>query len=231
MNWKFWKKEEDKQETCFSQLSAQLTVMSENMAKNTPHMSDYLEHLTELSAQVQKVARIQYKTGQDMSGKLEQLKVNLDTVQQQQNIQQTAAVRIQELEYLVTETANSLIKWLDDIDMLTDRLAGQEQGNWQALLQQWSVQIILALQKIGVWEIDLLGHTFMPQYAEAIGTVTQNNLNRQENMHNLHSITNNLPQEPYAVVKIIKRGYVFAGGQLLRKAQVITLQEEKYHDS
>jgi len=227
MKWNFWKKAEKKQETCFSQLSAQLTVMSENMEKTAAHMAENLGQLTELSAQVQKVARIQYKTGQDTSGKLELLKVGLDTVQKQQDIQRTAATKIHELEYMVTETANTLIKWLDDIDMITDRLAGKEQGNWQTLLQQWSDQIMLALQKIGVWEIDLLGHTFMPQYAEAIGTVTQNDLNGQKNMRNLHSIANNLPQEPYAVVKVIKRGYVFSGGQLLRKAQVITLQEGK----
>ena len=227
MKWNFWKKAEKKQETCFSQLSAQLTVMSENMEKTAAHMAENLGQLTELGAQVQKVARIQYKTGQDTSGKLELLKVGLDTVQKQQDIQRTEATRIHELEYMVTETANTLIKWLDDIDMITDRLAGKEQGNWQTLLQQWSDQIMLALQKIGIWEIDLLGHTFMPQYAEAIGTVTQNDLNGQKNMRNLHSIANNLPQEPYAVVKVIKRGYVFSGGQLLRKAQVITLQEGK----
>ena len=225
MKWNFWKKAEKKQETCFSQLSAQLTVMSENMAKTAAHMTENLEQLAELSAQVQKVARIQYKTGQDTSGKLELLKVGLDTVQKQQDIQRTDVARVHELEYMVTETANTLIKWLDDIDMITDKLAGKEQANWQTLLQQWSDQIMLALQKIGVWEIDLLGHTFMPQYAEAIGTVTQNDLYGQGN--NLHSITNNLPHEPYAIVKVIKRGYVSAGGQLLRKAQVITLQEGK----
>ena len=224
MKWNFWKKKEEK-ETCFSRMSAQLTFMSENMAKNAAQMTESFEQLTELSVQVQKVARIQYKTGQDTSGKLDQLKANLDTVQQQQNIQQTATLRIQELEYLVNETAKTLIKWLDDIDMLTDSLTGKEQGNWQTLLRQWSAQITQSLQKIGIWEVDLLGHTFMPQYAEAIGTVTKNDLNRQQNMRNLNSINNNRPQEPYAVVRVIKRGYVYAGGQLLRKAQVITLQE------
>ena len=226
MRWNFWKKEE-KQETCFSQLSAQLTVMSETMAKNASDMAESFEQLTELSTQVQKVARIQYKTGQDTSGKLEQLKASLDTVQQQQYDHKTAALKIQELEYLITDTANSLIKWMDDIDLLTDRLAGKEQGNWQALLKQWSDQITLALQKIGIWEIDLLGHTFMPQYAEAIATINPNDLIGQKNSHNLHSLNNNQPRKPYEVIKVIKRGYVFAGGQLLRKGQVITLQEEK----
>jgi molecular chaperone GrpE (heat shock protein) len=224
MKWNFWSKGNKTQEKCFSQLSTQITSMNESVSTTTIQMTQSLEQLTEIRSQIQKVARLQYKTGQDASEKLEQLRIDLDAVQKKQSIQQTNEIRIQELEYMITETANSLIKLLDDIDMLSDKLSGKEMESWQALLQQWSSQIILILQKTGIWEIELLGHTFKPQYAEAIGTMTQNDFIKLENLNN---IKNYRQQEPYTVIKVIKRGYLYAGGQLLRKAQVITLQEEK----
>src|SRR5690606_4055426 len=68
-------------------------------------------------------------------------------------------------------TTAGLIRWLDDMDRVHIQLQGDEQEAWRQLLKQWSEQLldILALQ--GVFEIQLLGKVFDPQWSESIGTV------------------------------------------------------------
>lgn len=127
--------------------------------------------------------------------------------------------RTLQAEAKLDQTVQSLIRWLDDLDLVRSRLLGEDQAAWKKLMEQWSRQILGFLEKTDVHELKLLGTSFDPRLAESIGTLSKAEAKEKFAVAALGDI-------PYQIVEISKRGFVWKNGLLLRKAQVITLEKE-----
>ncbi|MEW6696474.1 MAG: nucleotide exchange factor GrpE [Bacillota bacterium] len=215
MNWKFWAKEKKgKNESALEQLCEQITRLS-------TQVSGCSEQVAEVGAQVQKVARLQYKTGQSLQGKLEELAAAVENLQNWQAAHDADAARSDRQEQQINHLTQSIIDWLDDIDLVCARLQGEGQELWRQLMEQWAGQLVTALQEMGIRELDLLGRSFDPKWADAIGTVHRGSVAAE-----IRDGGNSRAGVQYEVAEIAKRGFVYNSGQLLRKAQVITYEEE-----
>jgi molecular chaperone GrpE (heat shock protein) len=177
--------------------------------------------VAEIGVHVNRATRMQYKTGQDTQEKLEQLSASLDAVRQWQTAHDVDATRLDDLERQNSCLTGALMRWLDDIDHVRLRLQGEEREMWQQLLERWAGQLLQALDETGVYELDLLGASFDPQWAESIGAVGRGQLAPDPS-----GSGNARPHVPYEVVEVARRGFTFRDGRLLRKAQVITIREE-----
>ncbi len=206
MNLKFWMKR----------------PKTDEFAGNTDQLREQLSQLGEQSAeigvQMNKLVRIQYKTGQEILAKIDRITAGMDAVQRWQTDQEVNVARLNEMERQIDFLTGILVRWLDDIDYVCAGLQGEDQGRWRQLLEQWGGQLLTALAEVGVREMDLLGRTFNPQWAESIGTVARDPSGVDGEITRL--------LVPYEVVSVIKRGFVYSDGRLLRKAQVISIQED-----
>ncbi|ABO51618.1 hypothetical protein Dred_3116 [Desulforamulus reducens MI-1] len=210
MSWKFWAKEKKENN------EAVLEQVFEQINRLGAQVSGYNEQVVEIGAQVQKVARLQYKTGQNLQGKLEELATAVGNLQNRQAAYDAEAAQLNKRQQQINYLTEQLINWLDDIDLVCARLSeGQEL--WKQLMEQWAGQLITALQQLGIRELDLLGSSFNPQWADAIGTIHRSSATVGTQSHG---------EVPYEVAEIVKRGFIYGNGQLLRKAQVITYREE-----
>ncbi|MHB1127349.1 MAG: nucleotide exchange factor GrpE [Bacillota bacterium] len=196
------------------------TQVNKGIAVLREEISGSHEQLAEIEALLNKLARVQYKTSQDSQGKLDRLITNTEAVQQWQAAHEIDQGRLVSLEQQVDYLVQTLIAWLDDIDLVLSRLQGEAQS-WATLLKQWAVQLVRALAETGIRELDLLGHSFQPQWAESIGTDARSSLPAAEDGRTREYVS-------YEVLQVIKRGFATEDGRLLRKAQVITLKEEEY---
>ncbi|MEW6663167.1 MAG: nucleotide exchange factor GrpE [Bacillota bacterium] len=196
--------------------------MNEGIAVLLEEISGNREQVAEIEAVLNKLARVQYKTGQDIQGKLDRLTATTEAMRQWQAAHEIDKDRLESLERQVAYLVETLIAWLDDIDLVLSRLQGERQ-TWGALLEQWATQLVRALAATGIRELDLLGRSFQPQWAEAIGAVNRSGLPAAEDGRTREYV-------PYEVLQVIKRGFATEDGRLLRKAQVITLKEEEAHD-
>lgn len=200
MNWRFWTKK--------GKSGCQVDIVQ------------LREQLTQIGEHVHKVARIQYKTGQDVQNKLERLSMGMDALQQWQDAHDVDRARLNMLESQIEHIAASLIHWLDDIDSVSSRLQGEGQDTWRQLLHQWTGEILAALAENGIRELDALGRSFDPRWAEAISTEARPpELVYTSDGGKVRSLV------PYQVMEVVKRGFINSDGRLLRKAQVITLRE------
>lgn len=221
MNWRFWTKRKADVQADIVQLREQLTLIGEYIARINERVAENGAQLADIGEHVHKVARIQYKTGQDVQSKLERLSMGMDALQQWQAANDVDRARLNMLESQIEHIAASLIHWLDDIDSVSFRLQGEEQDNWRQLLQQWSVQILAVLAESGILEIDALGRSFDPRCAEAISTEARPpEVVYTSDGGKVRSLV------PYQVMEVVRRGFMHSDGRLLRKAQVITLREE-----
>ncbi len=218
LNWVFWRKRK-KDRAIVEQLAEQSAQISQGLAFLTEELGGNRQQISEIEAAVNKLSRLQYKTSQDIQGKLERLTADIGSVQQWQAAHETDRDRLAKLERQVGYAAENLISWLDDIDLVLNGLQGDSK-TWGALLNQWAARLVYTLAEIGIREVDLLGHSFQPQWAESIGTVNRSCLPAAEG-------GGATVYEPYAVVQIVKRGLMTEDGRLLRKAQVITLKEDE----
>ena len=226
MNWKFWTKgEKADDQAVIKQLYEQVNRIGECLIQVSAQVTGNSTQLNEIGGQVNKVARIQYKTGQDMQNKLERLSSGMDDLQHWQAAHDVNVARLNILEQQIENIAESLIHWLDDIDLVCSRLQGEEQEMWRQLLQQWARQILGLLTEAGIRELDVIGRSFDPRWAESISTAARNPA-----MVSSSDCEEANPFVPYQVVEVIKRGFALSDGRLLRKAQVITLQEESSHE-
>lgn len=171
-----------------------------------------LKQREEVAGQLAKLARLQYKTGQDTQVKLEQLTQALAEVRQWQAEYRVKSEELNSLhgqrEYLL----NTLLCQLDDMDRACAGCKDKENNAWLLLLQQWQQRIISVLTEMGICEVDVLGKTFDPQVAECVGVVP------------------GIPASavPYEVAEVVRRGFANSEGIILRKAQVITYGEDTH---
>lgn len=219
MSWKFWQGRKNNNESVYKQLNEQLTQLGEELSKVSAQITGSNEQAAELGGQVNKLTRLQYKTGQDMHGKLDKLMTGLDTLQSRHSAYDINITQLKTLERQLDSLTGALIRWIDDIDLVCAQLLSTEQEAWLQLMNQWSGQLLTALAGAGIHELDLKGRSFDPRLAESIGTVKLDPAPTE-----IRGVENHQSPVPYEVVEVVKRGFVCSDGHLLRKAQVLTLQ-------
>ncbi|MEW5954589.1 MAG: nucleotide exchange factor GrpE [Bacillota bacterium] len=235
MNWKFWeinkKRDErpspaviseqlvniagrlDNLEACLKRSQQQVYHIDEQLVQNTGQ-------LTETAAQVQKLGRLHYKASQETQSKLDRLLTGMEKAQQWQEQYLQETVQLQLKKKQIAALAEAAIQQLDDIDYIRRVLKDDTRDTWRQMLEQWAVRLVQALAEAGILEIDLYGKSFDPRWSEAIATVTRVEVLK------MYTETDAEALLPYQVVGVIRRGFVTPEGRILRKAQVITVQEE-----
>lgn len=215
MNWLFGKNDKlDGLTKTVTQLAVQLAQIKETMANVSEKNTETILQQTECTAQLAKLTRIQYKSGQETQDKLNQLCQEMSSLRQQHTehmvITDQLPIVTQQRDHLL----NSLLCQLDDIDTACSGFKDNPDSAWQPLLELWSARVITTLAEIGIHELHITGTTFQPQTAEAVGTVARP--------------TDTPAAVPYEIAEVIKRGFTAPDGTLLRQAQVITYKEEEY---
>lgn len=167
--------------------------------------------------QLQKLARWQYKSAQDVQTRFEQLRQTLDQYRQEQEERQKLQQQTAVLEQQLLSTARTLMRWIDDLDHLISGLSQQEGENWVDIFRQWSAQLLDALAAMNIHELEAVDRSFDPTFMEAAGTVSEND----EYAGPGRIIV------PYQVVSVVRRGFRLGRNTVLRKAQVITYQSSK----
>jgi len=198
MSWMFWKNKSNTVEEYLQRFDGKLEEINQQLENN--------------GDAIQKSLRLEYKSSQEIFKKLDQIKENID-----ENMDYST--KYTELEHerdkLIKEKNFVLarnIQWLDDIDLICGKIDGQEKEHWIQLLQNWQKEILKSLEELRIFEIDIIGKTFNHEVAESVST-KKKEINKD--------------YLPYEVVEVLQRGFIFEGGTLLRKAKVITIEEEE----
>lgn len=213
MNWFFWKKDkQDQSMIIMEQLSNQLLETKDQIRQLSDTTIVNSHQLEGLGDQLTKQTRIQYKSGQEIQSKLENITQNLVQAQQWQTECTTMEKELNGLHNHQELLLQVLLNQLDELDTAYTGFNGDVHTEWQPLFKQWIVRIISALAEIGIYEIDMIGQSFNPQMAEGLGVIPRP--------------SDTEATIPYEIVQILKRGFIDHEGRLLRKAQVITYQEE-----
>lgn len=212
MGWKFWSNHKNG----MIRIDEQLTQVGQRLDMLCGQQSEGVKQTAELTEQLRKLGRLQYKTSQGWQGRLDELNAGLAAVRQWQAVYTVDKPRLDTLERQTEYLAEFLITWLDDLDLLTSHLHKQGQVAWHQLLDKWTLQVRQALELLGLQEIPVLGTSFDASIAECLGTVErpQNTGNRQDEK------VIQLPI-PYEVAEVVNRGFISRDGSLRRKAQVI----------
>lgn len=176
-----------------------------------------------LSEQIGKLTRLQYKSGLELQGRMERLQESTDSIMKYQDVITNLQNKLTEKQNVMTTLSDSLINWLDDMDLMLSRIQGEEQQAWSQLLNQWSEQLLSSLSLMGIRELNVLGSSFDPRWSESIGTIAQSVFVAQSNYTIVESLSLGQAGKPYQIVEIIRRGFLAENGTLLRKAQVITV--------
>ena len=177
-----------------------------------------------LSEQMTKLSRLQYKTSKDIQGKVDGLQGSIDSlIKRQEEDEKAIQRRMIQAEATLVEMTHSLIRWLDDLDLVSSRMMGENQVAWKKLMQQWSEQILEQLESLGVSELQVLGSSFEPTLSEAIAPISKK---EAEVKYKDIPVRADIP---YQIVEVTRRGFIWKNGTLLRKAQVITLEKESFY--
>lgn len=196
MSWQFWKRKE-KEDALLQMKSVQ-----ENLAATN-------EQIKNISDQVTKLTRLQFKSSKNTDEKLGDIASAL-TVQSERDALLSANQRYEQQQELIVK---HMIHLLDDLDHVASGIK-ENDPVWHDLLKQWSSSIVASLQEIGICQLDVNGKTFNPEVSEALQTVSRDKLPVA-------------PTVPYQVVDVLKRGFVNKNGRLVRKANVITVREDE----
>ncbi len=209
MGWKIWgqRKKLEKGESL-----ELLSSIEENLHKLDDKLQEVDKQLDNNEDLIQKSIRLQYKSYQEFLNKLDQTNERIDkTINYSKKyieVKQDKDNLIEEKNYLLGKN----IQWLDDIDLICDKIRGQDLEFWIQLLKNWQNQILESLETLNIYEIDILGKSFNYEVAESVSTKE-----KEDNKEYL----------PYEVVDVLQRGFIFKDGTLLRKAKVITIEEEE----
>ena len=220
MKWEFWTNKKNK---TLAEVQEVLVPINQQLTLLNQQVTGSSEQIMEISEQVRKLGRLQYKSGQDVQGKLEGLSSGLNGVQQWQVAYTVDKSHLDTLEQQIGQVREILLAWLDDLDLLASSLREQGQKEWLSLLRTWNHQVLRALQINGISEMQLVGTSFNPMVAESIGTITRESVKTAKAEEE-----NGRVFLPYEVAEVVKRGFVYQDGTLLRKAQVITYQEDEH---
>ena len=204
------------------QMQELLSPINQHLTLLSQHIAGSSEQITEMSEQLRKLGRLQYKSGQEAQGKFEGLNNRLDTMLQCQDTLAIDKARLDTLERQIAQVSEILLVWLDDLDLLAASLKEQGQTEWLKLLGAWTHQVLQALRIHGIVEMQLVGTSFNPTLAEAIGTVARQLVGTAAQAEAAPVFL------PYEIAEVVKRGFIYQNGTLLRKAQVITFQGDDH---
>ncbi len=246
LNWKFWnkayikgegtlqrqsnlnrpKKPAEQMEELHQQILETNTSTS-GMIAWLPKIDDQLAHhgnrIDELEKQMSRIARIQYKSSQQLTKVISQIDERTTGLLEITTINQKNTLIIDRLQQRLESMAEVLIDCLDDIDMLLHSTSLQVDSNWRLLLEKWAEQILQALSEVGVIERKLAGQSFDPCWAEAIDTI-------ERSVTFKPGMTDFTKSVPYEVAEVVRRCFVRTDGSTLRKGLVITYQDDYQDD-
>jgi len=199
--WKIWQKRRNIDETL-----QDIAAGIDQLGKRIDRLESRIDGISgDRLQQENKVLRMQYKGTQEILENLEALK---SSQYELSGLQEKLLFAEKHKRVMLT----CLLNMLDDLDLVTAKLREGADNNWTNLFNSWTKNIIAALQRLGFQEIPLLGQEFNPFYAEALGTVK-----KEEAVGGASACQ---------VVEVIRRGFLNSDGSLLRKARVITVEEE-----
>lgn len=216
MDWRFWKnKKKSEIEKTLESLKEEISQitrsfnMVEKYLQGFEHKIEVInQHLQNNENMAQKILRLEYKFSQEILNKLNQFDKTIDYSERHIKTEREKDCLIRERNFIIEKT----ILWLDDIDLIYNKLNKQNQEYWIELLQNWQKQIIKSLETLKIYEIDVMGRTFNHELAEAVST-------REKETDRDYL--------PYEVVDMLQRGFMLENGTLLRKAKVITIEEKE----
>ena len=216
MDWRFWKnKKKSGIEKTLESLKEEVSQITRRFNMVEKYLQGF-EHKTEVTNQhlqnnenmAQKILRLEYKFSQEILNKLNQFDKTIDYSERYIKTEKEKDCLIRERNFIIEKT----ILWLDDIDLIYNKLNKQNQEYWIELLQNWQKQIIKSLETLKIYEIDVMGRTFNHELAEAV-SAKEKETDRD--------------YLPYEVVDVLQRGFMLENGALLRKAKVITIEEKE----
>ncbi|WP_410513539.1 nucleotide exchange factor GrpE [Paenibacillus sp. BR2-3] len=169
-----------------------------------------------IGEQLTKLTRLTYKNGKDTADKLDRMAELLAQSDSGWKVafEQEQAQRTKD-QGVMQSTAAAMIQWVDDLDAVIEGTGNSPIEGWEQVLRHWLNQLLEHLTALGVHEVLVYGQTFDPRTCEGAGTVPEADMPDGTLLF------------PYQVVRVLKRGYRLTDGALIRKAQVITIEEEK----
>lgn len=217
MNWKFWKKKDSVQERKLEELNEKCDQLLQE--KNEKYFSDLEQALKENAEQINRLSRLQYKTGQELLKKITPL---YDTLGDLSNVCITGkeSIKIATLENRYHTLVSTLLQSIDAIDILLLNQQEKISAEWEGFLSGIQQSELEGLQKTGIQEIHLVGTAFNSIFAESVDSVAFGQL---EN-----------PKEeylPYEIIGVLKRGFVSDEGKVIRKAQVVTIRQKDENEN
>ncbi|MBC3900852.1 nucleotide exchange factor GrpE [Acetobacterium malicum] len=209
MSWKFWKQEQPLQNDKLDCISDGLNQLL--AAPNEQPFERLEERIQENAELINRLSRLQYKMGQDLINKVTPIYENLgDLTQLCQKGQASTELAIRENSNRML--VSTLIESIDTIDGVLQNSRENIPDEWQAFLSALQGSELEGLAKVGIRELELLGSSFNPIFAEAVEVRTIAELADQ-----------NKVRQPYEVIEVIRRGFIDGEGKVIRKAQVMTL--------
>lgn len=218
MDWKFWKNRNKSEEHMVIEELRDQTVQihgkSRDIEKQLFITDERIGSLSRQSEEneelINKAMRLQYKTSQDLLHHLKNLEIQMEVVREWQNQYDRDLAEKQILRLRLEKMTDAYIQWIDELDIVCEKIYENGQDSWQQLLRMWQTNLLNTLAQMGIQEIAILGHSFDPSWAEAVDTVVP----KADRIY-----------EPYEVVEVVKRGYIREDGRLVRKARVVTIRE------
>lgn len=166
-----------------------------------------LDAIAALNDQLSKFVRWSYRNQKSMLETLQKLQTESEAAREAQ------VVTIRDFEAMEDHVSRDLLNWVDELDaLLTAASQGSQVGD-QDLVRRWLGQLMERLQMLGFEELLVLGQSFDPRLAEALGKT--NEWNTETGHH---------PEE-YEVISVLRRGFR-RHGALYRKAQVVVYVSE-----
>jgi len=216
MNLLFWKKDNillNKIEEMGKKLVNLENDISEQISNNKKEIEDKLinleNDLSELSINNKQMSRLQYKYNQEIE--------KLITIFEQRHADQNKINELEKYIYsyrdIINNNVGTLIEMIDEFDLIRQGLH-EDSDNWNQVLEKWTATLLKSINKQDTFEIDLLGKQFDPRLAEAVSTVSKNEIEGDDLYSN------------YDIVRVLRRGYKNSEGYVIRKASVITIKEE-----
>lgn len=223
MDWKFWRNKKSVKNQVLESLMREVSLMNGKLSSMEGHLEKYNdklhvtnEYLDNNQELIQKSLRLQYKYFQDILKEIEQLNNKIDKTstysEKYIEILRHNENLSKEKDYIIER----YIHLLDDLDLIYDNLNMGGQEYWIQLFGNWQNQILKSLELVGLYEIDILGKSFNSSVAESINT-EKKEINKE--------------YKPYEIVKILQRGFILEDGTLLRKAKVVTVEEEDIEEN
>jgi molecular chaperone GrpE (heat shock protein) len=186
MKWRFWNNRGMESTAELTHLKNQVDVIHNQMV--------------EMDQQLQKLMRLQYKSGKGLEEKLDQLTLIVND-----NQEKKPEVHSQAIERLIQQ--------IDDMDMVYSNLT--RASEWAELIKKWTSSLIESLSELGVHQCVQPGDLFDPARADAVETIPFE-----------EGIIRSL--KPFQIAEIYKRGFIDSSNkQIIRKAQVVTVKENR----